>query len=234
MFRSMLVLFFLISGGAMHAVAQVRPTPTPTPTPVRPTATPTPARPTATPTPVRPTTTTQAPPAAANVPVPESRIALIDTSMFIDEKKGIFRYVDAVKSIQPQFAAQNQELVNLQNRINALVEEIRKLRAVPTPDARTIQAKQEEGTRLQQDWNMKKQRFDEDYAKKYQEVTSPISDQIGKAMDQFARERGITMTLDFSKLLPALLTAVPAVDVTDAFIADFNRKNPRTGPPPRP
>jgi Skp family chaperone for outer membrane proteins len=121
------------------------------------------------------------------------------------------------------------ELVNLQNRINALIEDIRKLRAAPQTDQRAIQAKQEEGTRLQQDWNMRKQRFDEDYSKKYQEVTGPLSEQIGKAMDQYARERGITMTLDFSKLLPALLTAVPAVDVTDAFVADFNRKNPRIG-----
>lgn len=225
--RPALILFCLIFAGAgAQVTAQVRPAPTPTPTPVRPTATPTP-------TPARPATPqTQAP--VADVPVPQSRIALIDTSTFADEKKGIFRYIDAVKSIQPQFAAANAELVNVQNRINAIVEDIRKLRATPQPDARAIQTKQEEGMRLQQDWNMKKQRFDEDYSKKYQEVTGPISEQIGKAMDQFARERGITMTLDFSKLLPALLTALPAVDVTDVFIADFNRKNPRTGAPPRP
>src|SRR6185436_5988711 len=186
-----------------------------------------------TPAPARPATPqTQAP--TADVPVPPSRIALIDTTMFAAEKKGIFRFIDAVKSIQAPFAAANSELVNLQTRINAIIEDIRKLRAAPQPDARAIQAKQEEGTRLQQDWNMKKQRFDEDYSKKYQEATGPLSEQIGKAMHQFARERGITMTLDFSKLLPAMLTALPAVDVTDAFIADFNRKNPRTGAPPRP
>ena len=221
--RPTLVLFCLIlSIGAAQVAAQTRPTPTP----ARPTATPTPA-------PARPATPqTQMP--AADVSVPPSRIALIDTSMFADDKKGIYRYVDAVKSIQPQFLGPSQELANLQTRINALVEDIRKLRATPQPDPRAIQAKQEEGTRLQQDWNMKKQRFDEDYSKRYQEVTGPISDQIGKAMDQFARERGITMTLDFSKLLPAMLTVVPAVDVTDTFIADFNRKNPRTGAPPRP
>ena len=214
--RSTAVLFCLIlASGAAQVVAQVRPTPTPTPAPARPAA-----------------PQTQTP--AVDVPVPQSRIALIDTTMFVDEKKGVFRYIDAVKSIQPQFAGANQELVNLQTRINAIVEDIRKIRATPQPDARAIQAKQEEGTRLQQDWNMKKQRFDEDYSKKYQDATGPISEQIGKAMDQFARERGITMTLDFSKLLPALLTALPAVDVTDAFIADFNRKNPRTGAPPRP
>ena len=222
--RMILLTLLLVAGTVSSINAQVRPAPTPTP--ARPTATPMP-------TPARAATPqTQTP--AADAQVPQSRIALIDTSMFADDKRGIFRYVDAVKSIQSQFVGPNQELVNLQGRINALVEDIRKLRATPQPDQRAIQAKQEEGTRLQQDWNTRKQRFDEDYSKRYQEVTAPISEQIGKAMDQYARERGITMTLDFSKLLPAMLTVVPAVDVTDAFIADFNRKNPRTGTPARP
>jgi hypothetical protein len=49
-----------------------------------------------------------------------------------------------------------------------------------------------------------------------------------------ARQRGITMTLDMSKLLPAILTALPTGDITQAFIAEFNRKNPRRGAAPRP
>lgn len=101
-------------------------------------------------------------------------------------------------------------------------------------DQKTVQARQAEGERLQQEFNTKKDRLDEDVSKRYQQVVSPVSNQIGVAMDQFARQRGITMTLDISKLLPAILTALPAVDVTQAFIADFNSKNPRTGPPPRP
>jgi Skp family chaperone for outer membrane proteins len=221
--RSTVVLFCLILGGSTAQVAaQVRPAATPTPAANRPTATPTPA-------PARPATA-QTP--AADVP--PSRIALIDTAAFDDEKRGIFRYIDAVKSIQPLFVSQNQELQNLQNRITALAEEIRKLTPVTPANQGQIQLKTEEGTRLRQDFNTKRQRLTEDFEKKYQEVTAPLSEQIGKAMDQFARERGITMTLDLSKLLPAMLTALPAVDVTDAFIADFNRKNPRTGAPPRP
>jgi len=221
--RSTVVLFCLILGGSAAQVAgQVRPAATPTPASTRPTTTPTPGRPATAP--------TQTP--AADVP--PSRIALIDTSAFDDEKRGIFRYIDAVKSIQPLFVTQNQELQNLQNRITALAEEVRKLTPVTPANERQIQLKTEEGTRLRQDFNTKRQRLAEDVQKKYQEVTAPLSEQIGKAMDQFARERGITMTLDLSKLLPAMLTALPAVDVTDAFIADFNRKNPRTGAPPRP
>lgn len=222
--REILLSTLLLAVAVTSMAAQTRPTATPTPTPIRPAATPTP-------TPVRPAAP-QTPPADA--PVPQSKIALIDTTMFADEKKGIFRFIDAVKLVQAPLSGVQQELLALQNRINALVEEIRRLRLVPQVDQKTIQTKQEEGARLQQDWNTKKQRYDEDLAKRYQEVTAPLQDQIGKAMDQFARERGITMTLDLSKLLPAMLTAVPAVDVTDAFIADFNRKNPRTGTPPRP
>ena len=76
--RSTVVLFCLILGAnAAQVAAQVRPAATPTP--ARPTATPTPA-------PARPSTPqTQAAPAD----VPPSRIALIDTAAFDDEKRGI-------------------------------------------------------------------------------------------------------------------------------------------------
>lgn len=206
---------------AISASAQTRPqttTPRPTPTPLpRPTATPLP-RPVATPAPL-------------NVPVPESRIALINTEMFGDEKNGIFRYIDAANIVSREFLPRTTELRNLETRLNTLATEIQTLMKAPTPDQRAIQAKQTEGERLQQEFNTKKDRLDEDVSKRYQVIVTPVSRQIGTAMDQFARQRGITMTLDISKLLPAILTVIPAVDITQAFIADFNSKNPRTGPP---
>ena len=201
---------------AITAGAQTRPqttTPKPTPTPL--------PRPVATPAPL-------------NSPVPESRIALIDTAMFGDEKNGIFRYIDAANIVSREFLPRTNELRNLETRLNTLATEIQTLMKAPTPDQRAIQAKQTEGDRLQQEFNTKKDRLDEDVSKRYQQIVTPVSKQIGAAMDQFARQRGITMTLDISKLLPAILTVVPAVDITQAFIADFNSKNPRTASPPRP
>lgn len=222
--RVIFAALMLMTMMAISIVAQPRPqtaTPKPTPTPLpRPAATPLP-RPAATPLPL-------------NVAVPESRIALIDTGMFGDEKNGILRYVDAARSVQLEFQPRTTELQNLQNRLNTLANEIQTLMKAAVVDQKTVQAKQAEGERLQQEFNTKKDRLDEDVSKRYQQVVSPISNQIGAALDQFARQRGITMTLDISKLLPAILTAVPAVDVTQAFIADFNSKNPRTGPAPRP
>ena len=189
----------------------------------------TPARPTPTPVP-RPAAT----PAATNAPVPDSRIALIDTSMFGDEKNGIWRYVDAAKSVQAEFKSRTEDLQNIQNRLNALAAEIQTMMKAPAPDQKAIQAKQQQGSALQDEGKTKKDRLDEDLNKRYEQVIAPISSQIGAYMDQFARQRGITMTLDASKLLPAILTAVPAVDLTQAFINEFNSKNPRTATPPRP
>ena len=184
-------------------------------------------RPTPTP-PPRPAAT----PAASTAPVPDSRIALIDTTMFGDEKNGIWRYVDAAKSVQAEFKTRTDELQSIQNRLNTLAAEIQTLLKAPVPDQKTIQAKQQQGESLQTEGKTKKDRLDEDVSKRYEQVIAPISSQIGAAMDVFARQRGITMTLDASKLLPAILTVVPATDLTLAFINDFNSKNPRTGPAP--
>ena len=166
--------------------------------------------------------------------MPDSRIALIDTGMFADEKNGIFLYVDAAKKVAGEFQPRTNELQNLENRLNGLANEINTLRKATVVDQKAIQAKQAEGERLQQDYTTKKDRLNEDVAKRYQQAISPLSNQIGAAMDLFARQRGITMTLDLNKLLPAILTAVPAIDLTQAFIDDFNRNHPRSGPAPRP
>jgi Skp family chaperone for outer membrane proteins len=199
--------FVLITSMTFAVVGQTRPQTTPTPAP-RPAAT----------------------PAATNAPVPDSKIALIDTSMFGDEKNGIFRYVDAAKSVQAEFKPRTDELASIQNRLNALATEIETLMKAPAPDQKTIQAKQQQGGSLQAEFKLKKDRLDEDVSKRYEQTIAPVSNLIGAAMDQFARSRGITMTLDMSKMLPAILTAVPAIDLTQAFIAEFNSKNPRTTP----
>src|SRR5882672_8809086 len=121
----------------------------------------TPVRPTPTPVP-RPAAT----PAATNAPVPDSRIALIDTTMFGDEKNGIWRYVDAAKSVQAEFKTRADEVQNLENRLNALVNEIQMLSKAPVVDQKTIQVKQQQGATLQTEGKTKKDRLDEDIIKR--------------------------------------------------------------------
>jgi Skp family chaperone for outer membrane proteins len=159
-------------------------------------------------------------------PVPDTKIALIDTTMFGDQKAGIKRYLAAVASVQLQFKPKTQELVDLQNRIKAIADDITRLNGAPVVDSRTIQVKQGDGERLQRDLKYKKEQLDADFEKRYNEVVGPVSTEIGKALDQYANQHGLTMILDVSKLLPAILTANPAMDITQPFIAEYNLKNP--------
>ena len=195
----------LLLGASLLAGAQTR-TPTPSPTPARPAA---------------PQTT----PAAA-IAVPDTKIALINTAEFGDEKTGITRYVNAVKSVQREFLPKNTELTTIQTRINTLADEISKLSGAAVVDPKTIQAKQDEGERLQRDLKYKKDQAQADFQKRYQEVVSPISADIGKAIDQFALQNRITMVLDPSKFDVAILSVNPAMDVTRAFITAYNARNP--------
>jgi Skp family chaperone for outer membrane proteins len=181
-------------------------------TPPRPTATPT-SRP-AVPTPV------------TNVAVPDTKIAFVDTTAFADEKTGIKRFVNAIKTVQLQFQPTTAELLNLQNRIKTIADEITKLNGNSVVDPKTIQTRQDEGERLQRELKYKKEDADAAIEKKYTEVVGPVSHDIGIALDQYLLAHGLTMILDISKLGPAVLTANPATDITQAFIADYNSKHP--------
>jgi Skp family chaperone for outer membrane proteins len=213
-------------GASMSTFAQARPAATPTPT--RPAAPqPTPVRPAVTqPTPVRPAVTQPAP-VALPANVPASKIAIVDTTLFGDEKTGIKRYLAAVNTVQKEFEAKNAELRNLQGQIKAIADEITRLSAnnsIVSPE--TIRAKQDDGERLQRDLKYKKEQAQAEFEKRYSTVVGPVSNDIGNALIQYANQNGLTMILDISKLMPAVLTVNQAMDVTQAFIADYNSKHP--------
>jgi Skp family chaperone for outer membrane proteins len=170
------------------------------------------------------------PPAAAapTGPVPASKIAVVNTQAFDDEKTGITKFVNVLKNLQREFQPTLTELQGLDTRIRAIADEIAKTRAVADPNA--LRLKQEEGEKLQRDLEYKKKDYDARAAKRYEEVVGPISKDIGLALDAFAKQRGITMIIDLSKqaILESVITLDPAMDVTAAFIAEYNSKNPAT------
>lgn len=202
------------------ARAQTRPTPTPAPTPTPKPAAPSPSGnvpATSTPRPV-------APPPSVNVPA--TKIAVVNTEVFRDEKAGITRYLKTIKGLEAEFQVRNAELRNLQARLKTIADEITKLSGQPVVAPETIQAKRDEGERLQRELKYKKEQADADFQKRYNEVVTPITRDIGNALNEYAGQQSLTMILDISKLEPALLALNPATDVTLAFIADYNRRNP--------
>lgn len=175
----------------------------------------------------RPAAAAAAPAAAAsNAPVPASTIALINTDYFADEKNGITRLVAAVKKVDAEFTPRRTELQNLKAQIDKLTADIQATQAVATPQQ--IAQKQEQLEGLKRDYQRKGEDAQAAYNKRLQDSVGPLYEDIGKALDAFAKARGITLLLDTAKIGPAILAAVDAMEVTRAFIADYNSKNPAT------
>jgi outer membrane protein len=166
------------------------------------------------------------PAAASNAAIPDSKVALINTDFFGDEKQGITRLVNAVKKVDGEFTPRRTELQTLKAQIDKLTADIQATAPVATPA--TTQQKTEQLESMKRDYQRKGEDAQAAYNKRLQESVGPLYEDIGKALDAFARGRGITLLLDAAKIGPAILAATDAMDVTRAFIAEYNSKNPAT------
>ena len=189
-----------------------------------------PGRPAAQPTPT-PKPTATAPTAAATAPVqlPMSKMAVIYTDLFLDQKTGIAKFNGVVTKLNGEFQKTKDELTQMQTRGTALESEINKLREAPEGapvDQRSLQAKIDQLDQLKKDIQRKGEDAQANYNRRRQELFGPLQEEIGKALEAFAKARGINVIIDAAQV--PLLYAADSIDITRAFIADFNSKNPAT------
>lgn len=168
---------------------------------------------------------TPGPTAPAAVSVPDSKVALIDSSAFADEKQGIAKFVSALKRVNAEFQPRQTELQNLQQQIEKAKSDLQK--AAPVQDAKVTQTQQDRIAVMETDFKRKGEDAQAAFNKRLEEVLGPIYEDIGKALDGFAKARGITLILDVTKV-QGIVSAADAMDITRAFIAEFNSKNPAT------
>jgi outer membrane protein len=174
------------------------------------------ARPGATP----PTTTAQA-------NIPDTKIALIDSSAFSDEKVGIARLVTAIKRVDTEFQPRRTELQALQTQYEKAAADYQKVAPMQPPQVNQQQT--EKIDQMKRDITRKQEDAQAAFQKRLNEVLAPISDEIGKALDVYAKARGITLVLDVANMQDGFIRwASEATDITKAFIVEFNSKNPAT------
>src|SRR5689334_912957 len=175
----------------------------------------------------RPATSAAAPPAAAqqsNVAVPDSKMAMIYSDAFLDPKTGIARFNSLFGTLNREFQPRQAELQALQTKINTLGKEIDDTQNVAAPDS--IRQKRDQLTQMQTEFKRKGEDAEAAYTKRRQEIFSPLQQDIGKALEAFAKARGITVIVDGSQV--PVVYAADSIDITRAFIAEFNSKNPAT------
>lgn len=194
-FRAIAAIAFLAAISAGSALAQTRPT-TPGPAP-----------------------TTQ----TGNIP--ETKIALVNTDDFADEKTGIARLVSAMKRVDGEFQPRRTELQTLQTQIEKATADLTK--AQPLQDARVSQQQADKIEGMKTEFKRKGEDAQAAYQKRLQDVLGPIYDDIGKALDAYAKAHGITLILDVTKV-QGIVSASESLNITAPFIVEFNSKNPAT------
>ena len=172
-----------------------------------------------------------APPAAApqTVALPTSKMAVVYTDLFLDPKTGIAKFNSVVTKLNGEFQKIKDEITAMQTRAQALETEINKLREAPegTPiDQRALQTKIDQLEQLKKDIQRKAEDAQGAYNKRRQELFGPLQDEVGKALEAFAKARGINVIIDAAQV--PLLYAADSIDITRAFITEFNSKNPAT------
>ena len=174
--------------------------------------------------PATPAAPQTAAPQTATVAVPDSKMAMIYSDMFLDPKTGIARFNSLLATLNREFQPRQAELQGLQQKITTLSKEIDDTQTVADPNA--IRQKRDQLAQLNTEFKRKGEDAEAAYNKRRQDIFLPLQQDIGKALEAFAKARGITVIVDGSQV--PFVYADDKLDITRAFIGDFNSKNPAT------
>lgn len=164
--------------------------------------------------------------------VGNAKIVIIDTGAFADAKAGIGKYNNAMKSLDAEFATVQNDLTATANRLTTLQKEIQTLQdqaasgKVPV-DQKSAQTKVEQFQTLQTDFKRKQEDAKARFDRRQEQIMGPIMQDIYKAMQDFATQKGYDLILDAVKLdaQQMILAFIPSkVDVTKDFITFYNSR----------
>lgn len=174
---------------------------------------------------------------AGAVPV-ASKIGWLDTGSFADEKDGVTKYVAGLKALDLEMKPRVAELQTIQAKLKTISDELAKMQAntaVPV-DPKTAQAKQDEGQRLQREFEFKKKEYDAAVEKRSAEVLGPVSNDISKAIQDYAKLKGYAVVLDINALSQAnaILALDSSANITKEFIVYYNARPATTATTAKP
>ncbi len=174
--------------------------------------------------PAKPQTTPAQP--STNVNVPVSKVAVIFSAAFQDPKLGIAKFSVLLNQLNSKYQKTQDDLNNTAKTINSLQEEVKKLQESTAPvSPQTVQQKLDQIDQMKKDYQRRGEDAQANYQRDRQTTFAPLQEEVGKALDAFAKARGITLVIDASQV-EGILYAADGIDITKAFISDYNSKNP--------
>ena len=177
---------------------------------------------------------------AGAVPAAGTKIGWLDTGAFADEKEGVTKYIAAIRALDNEMKPKVAELNSIQTRIKTISDDLAKMQAntaVPV-DPKAAQAKQDEGQSLQRTFEFKKKEYDAAVEKRSAEVLGPVTNDILKAVQDYAKLKGYSVVLDIAALVNQNMNAILALDnnanITKDFIIYYNARPATTASTAKP
>jgi Skp family chaperone for outer membrane proteins len=175
----------------------------------------------------QPAATRPAAPAAqpgASANVPDGKVAIVNTEEFADPQAGIARLINAFNTMEREFKPRRDEITTLKTRYDNIVKDIEATKNLAKETELAAKADQAETLKIEME--QKQQAGQRAYEKRWREISDPINRDINAALQNFARSRGITLVIDISKMGGFVMVVNDQVDITKAFIAEYNQRNP--------
>lgn len=170
---------------------------------------------------------------------PGSKIVIVDTAAFFNEKTGITRIVAASKTLNTELSGRRAEVQQIVTRIEAVNKELETFRAnaakgIPF-DERLFQTKADEFERLKREGKYKEDDFNAFAQKRQSELVGPAYSDAMRVLGEYVKSKDYGIIFDASKDQTGMLIyASEKFDITRDFVAFYNARPATTiAPVPR-
>src|SRR5262245_10429341 len=175
--------------------------------------------------------TTMAQQPAAGGAIPDGKVVVVNTTVFPEKIGELKQKYDQVEA---KFKDRVQQLQSLADQIDKEQKEMMAQQNVlPADKLRDkqdrIETLKKQGTRTQEDLKA-------DYDKELEAATKPVRDKLFQALTKYATRNSIVMVFSLAGAAQSNTLAFwdPKADITDDFVAEYNKANPVPAGAPAP
>jgi Skp family chaperone for outer membrane proteins len=163
--------------------------------------------------------------------LPLTKVAVVNTARFQEQ---VLEFKTKLEALNRQFETRVKEVQSIADKITALEQTLKTQSGVLTPARVAEQTEQLE--LMKKEYQRKAEDLQADASRARDAGFRPIMDKLGKFSEDYTKRKGITMVWDLANSLQsgAIVWFDRRIDITDDFIAEYNKANPVPGAAPAP
>jgi Skp family chaperone for outer membrane proteins len=170
------------------------------------------------------------PPAASGGAVPNAKVAIVFISAF---REGIDQLKQKYQKLSAEFEPRARELETMQNSLSAKEKVLAENKGMTPQQYRKLA---DEFEQLKREFERKRDDSQTLARKREEEETGATYEEILKSLAAYSQQRGITVVLEgeVAQRNNIVVYALPSLDITKEFIAEYNKAHPAAAAKPAP